>query len=63
MHGVFSEFALLLMMGAAAGEMMVVARDDVAGVALRQTGGRTVLYAMRAVESLTAILHPKESRS
>lgn len=48
-----------------AGEVAVVARDESDGAALKQMGAPTVLYPMRnavdyAVESLTAIIHPKE---
>lgn len=47
------------------GELAVVARDEVDGVALKQMGAPTVLYPMRnavdyAVESLVAIIHRKE---
>jgi Kef-type K+ transport system membrane component KefB len=47
------------------GEIAVVARNEVDGVALKEMGAPTVLYPMRdavnyAVESLTAIIHPKE---
>ena len=47
------------------GEVAVVARDEFDGVALRQMGAPTVLYPIRnavdyAVESLVAIIHPKE---
>jgi Kef-type K+ transport system membrane component KefB len=47
------------------GEVAVVARDELDGVALKQMGTPIVLYPMRdavnyAVESLVAIIHPKE---
>jgi hypothetical protein len=47
------------------GEVAVVARDELDGVALKQMGTPTVLYPMRdavnyAVEFLVAIIHPKE---
>lgn len=47
------------------GEVAVVAREELDGVALTQMGASTVLYPMRdavnyAVESLVAIIHPKE---
>jgi hypothetical protein len=43
----------------------VVARDELDGIALKQLGAPNVLYPMRdavnyAVESLAAIIHPKE---
>lgn len=48
------------------GDVAVVARNDLDGVALKQMGAPTVLYPMRnavdyAVEFLVAIIHPKES--
>ena len=47
------------------GEVAVVARDELDGIALKQLGAPNVLYPMRdavnyAVESLAAIIHPKE---
>jgi Kef-type K+ transport system membrane component KefB len=47
------------------GEVAVVARDEFDSFALMQMGAQTVLYPMRnavdyAVESLIAIIHPKE---
>jgi len=49
------------------GEVAVVARDEIDGVALKQMGAPTVFYPMRdavdyAVESLAAIIHPKEPK-
>lgn len=49
------------------GELAVVARDEMDGLALKQLGVPTVLYPMRnavdyVVEVLTMILHPKEAK-
>lgn len=50
-----------------AGEVAVVARDELDGAPLKKLGAPTILYPMRnavdyAVESLTAIIRPKENK-
>lgn len=49
------------------GEVAIVAREELDGVALKKLGAPTILYPMRnavdyAVEALTAIIHPKEDK-
>jgi len=49
------------------GEVAIVAREELDGVALKKLGAPTILYPMRnavdyAVEVLTGIIHPKEGK-
>ncbi|MDP1735464.1 MAG: cation:proton antiporter [Sulfuritalea sp.] len=49
------------------GEVAIVAREEFDGAALKKLGAPTILYPMRnavdyAVETLTALIHPKEDK-
>ena len=49
------------------GEVAIVAREEFDGAALKRLGAPTILYPMRnavdyAVETLTALIHPKEDK-